>query len=405
MYDHSARESSHKSLFWSVCEEKRLRSEGESASCFQSLPVVTSTHMLLCFAPCTWRCSVKRSSSVVQQQLERSIGVLGHPPHAHANESNMSCFSRTEPLQQVHCRSCTSRTRLELCELCADSWQSDHKDSTAENWDSYTCSSAIYFPVDSAAALQFSSTTHSKILFFRGFQHLAELIVVRQAKKKKTREKEKAPVARPSPELQRTNVERSCSCDPSVERRTSTGFGACVLAYASTSIKTSTARESTRSFVVAVRMRSHERESDARFCFCWGGGGGQPPHLVKNMKLEFQLFLLGAVNKHPNCVKMKFEGDLTSIMVPRDFLGQQLPLVLPSLGKEMAVVWMAIMMWVTARVHKNKSMQHLISSLWGPGTAKFQVMWLLRNVQKGVSMWQCCEADRWLMSAAHRCTT
>ena len=29
------------------------------------------------------------------------------------------------------------------------------------------------------------------------------------------------------------------------------------------------------------------------------------------------------------------------------FWGKQLPLVLPSLGKEMAVVWMAIMMWVT----------------------------------------------------------
>ena len=28
---------------------------------------------------------------------------------------------------------------------------------------------------------------------------------------------------------------------------------------------------------------------------------------------------------------------------------------------------------VLARVHKNKSMQRLISSLWGPGTAKFQV--------------------------------
>ena len=35
----------------------------------------------------------------------------------------------------------------------------------------------------------------------------------------------------------------------------------------------------------------------------------------------FNFFLLGAVNKHPNCVKMKFEGDLTSIMVTRDFLG------------------------------------------------------------------------------------
>ena len=51
-----------------------------------------------------------------------------------------------------------------------------------------------------------------------------------------------------------------------------------------------------------------------------------------------------------------------------------------------------------ARVHENKSMQRLISSLWGTGTAKFQVTWLLRIVQKGVSMRQCCTADRWLMS-------
>ena len=51
-----------------------------------------------------------------------------------------------------------------------------------------------------------------------------------------------------------------------------------------------------------------------------------------------------------------------------------------------------------ARVHKNKSMQRLISSQWGIGKAKFQVTWLLRNVQKGVSMWQCCVVYRWLMS-------
>ena len=37
-----------------------------------------------------------------------------------------------------------------------------------------------------------------------------------------------------------------------------------------------------------------------------------------------------------------------------------------------------------SRVHKNESMQRLISSLWGTGTAKFQVTWLLRFVQKGV---------------------
>ena len=40
----------------------------------------------------------------------------------------------------------------------------------------------------------------------------------------------------------------------------------------------------------------------------------------------------------------------------------------------------------TSRVHKNKSMQRLISSLWGTGTAKFQLTWLLRILQKGVSM-------------------
>ena len=56
-------------------------------------------------------------------------------------------------------------------------------------------------------------------------------------------------------------------------------------------------------------------------------------------------------------------------------------------------------------VHKNKSMQRLISSLWGTGTAKFQVTWLLRIEQKGVSMWQCCVVDRWLMSRAYRCKT
>ena len=33
----------------------------------------------------------------------------------------------------------------------------------------------------------------------------------------------------------------------------------------------------------------------------------------------FNFFLLRAVNKHPKCIKMKFEGDRTSIMVSRDF--------------------------------------------------------------------------------------
>ena len=61
--------------------------------------------------------------------------------------------------------------------------------------------------------------------------------------------------------------------------------------------------------------------------------------------------------------------------------------------------------YLQARVHKNKSMQRLISSLWGTGTAKFQVTWLLHIVQKGVSIWQCCAVDRWLVSGAYRCTT
>ena len=42
---------------------------------------------------------------------------------------------------------------------------------------------------------------------------------------------------------------------------------------------------------------------------------------------------------------------------------------------------------ISSRVHKNKSMQRLISSLWGTGTAKFQVTWLLCIVQNGVSVW------------------
>ena len=67
--------------------------------------------------------------------------------------------------------------------------------------------------------------------------------------------------------------------------------------------------------------------------------------------------------------------------------------------------WVCLFLSPSSRVHKNKSMQRLISSLWGTGTAKFQVTWLLHIVQKGVSMWQCCAVDRWLMSAAYRCTT
>ena len=49
---------------------------------------------------------------------------------------------------------------------------------------------------------------------------------------------------------------------------------------------------------------------------------GDNPSFSQKMKFgSFNFFLLGAVNKHPNCVKMKFEGDLTGIMVTRDSLG------------------------------------------------------------------------------------
>ena len=42
------------------------------------------------------------------------------------------------------------------------------------------------------------------------------------------------------------------------------------------------------------------------------------------MKLRvFNFFLFGAVNKHPNCIKLKFEGDQISIVVARDFFGTE----------------------------------------------------------------------------------
>ena len=49
--------------------------------------------------------------------------------------------------------------------------------------------------------------------------------------------------------------------------------------------------------------------------------GDNPSFSQKNEIWNFQLFSFGAVNKHPNWVKMKFEGDLSSIMVTRDFFG------------------------------------------------------------------------------------
>ena len=73
-----------------------------------------------------------------------------------------------------------------------------------------------------------------------------------------------------------------------------------------------------------------------------------------------------------------------------------------SANKERCNICWALFIIIPPRAHENKSMQRLISSQWGTGTAKFQVTWLLRIVQKGVSMWQCCAVDRCLMSGAYR---
>ena len=71
-----------------------------------------------------------------------------------------------------------------------------------------------------------------------------------------------------------------------------------------------------------ARSNDWHNHADAILC-CYGTKlRGNNPHLVKKMKFGiFNFFLLGAVNKHPNCTKMKFEVDLTSIMVTGDFFG------------------------------------------------------------------------------------
>ena len=58
------------------------------------------------------------------------------------------------------------------------------------------------------------------------------------------------------------------------------------------------------------------------------------------------------------------------------------------------VMLLLVMLLLFPRLHKQqsqrtKSMQRLISSLWGTDTAKFQVTSLLRVVKKGVAVWQC----------------
>ena len=88
MYIHSAREPSPKSFVWNVCVEKRLQSEGESASCFHSLPVVTSTRrycIVLLHAP---ECAL--SSVLLQELLESSIGVLAIHTHTPTNRTGVA---------------------------------------------------------------------------------------------------------------------------------------------------------------------------------------------------------------------------------------------------------------------------------------------------------------------------
>ena len=74
---------------------------------------------------------------------------------------------------------------------------------------------------------------------------------------------------------------------------------------------------------------------------------GQPLIYSKNEIWIFQYFSFGGGYQTPKLHKMKFEGDLNSIIVTRDFfVTATIPLFLPSLGKEMALAWMAVMMWV-----------------------------------------------------------
>ena len=70
-------------------------------------------------------------------------------------------------------------------------------------------------------------------------------------------------------------------------------------------------------------------------------------------------FLLEVVNKHPNYIKMKFEGDLTSIIVTRDFLWQQLPLFCPhSARKWLLCGWQSWCGWQRLKAGADETYEH-----------------------------------------------
>ena len=288
MNDNSAREPSHKNVFSEhACGETRLQSEGETASSFQSLPVVTSTQTLHCFAPCTWRRSVKCSSSATT----RKVDPCARPEHRPANRTWFA-FGWAEPLQYVHGRSCSSRTEMELCDLWADSWQSDHKDSTAAHtlrfthWQWSNLFSSWHSPAYEHQTRQ--------IHFFGWFQHLVELIVAQQAKKTRAKEQEVAhPVAsmHHDKNCKEPRWQRIDRCRSQLQ---GSGWGAC--SSTSTSRRSQRPRHDTgiytRIFIVALRMRQFFTgtiETMHGFVFAgWGGGG----HNVKRPSIFWEKSLL-----------------------------------------------------------------------------------------------------------------
>ena len=125
-----------------------------------------------------------------------------------------------------------------------------------------------------------------------------------------------------------------------------------------------------------------------------------PPGGVWQLSHDTKLFLLGLRSTNLWGKKKKKGAGKSCKFMTRNQL-VHIPQILQKITVETSTknVWNALQfaakcgwrddnwfVWNAPRVHKNKSVQRLISSLWGPGTAKFQVTWLLRIVQNGVSV-------------------
>ena len=150
MNDHSAREPSHKNFCSEhVCGETRLQAEGESASCVQSLPVVTSTQILHCFAPCTWRRSVKCSSSATTRKVDR-CAVIGQNTGQRIEHELLSvglslCSTYIVSYIVVHAVPGKIGAVRPLSGLLTERSQRFDSNAHTENWVSHTGSRVIYF--------------------------------------------------------------------------------------------------------------------------------------------------------------------------------------------------------------------------------------------------------------------